>query len=172
MRNLPIWAVAVLMFTVTGGLWFLFGLLITPDQPPIVRLVGTIFYAGVMTVFFTIWIARARKRAGGANELDRIGKAVKSGSVPADADVDMWTATINTQHDQLRRQLWLGPVVFGSAIALSTWLAVTDGWLWWGGVVFFGAVLIWSVVSTPRGLRQVAHVRDELASRPASISRS
>ncbi|KAA9089587.1 hypothetical protein [Microbacterium radiodurans] len=164
-RSLSLWVLAPTMFIVLGGVWFLGGLLAGPALLHWGRLMGALVYASVMTAFFTFWIARARRRAGGTVELARIGRSVHTGQVPADVDVPAWVAAVEVQHRQLRRNLSMGPVVFGLMIVLSLWLAVAQSPYWLFGTAFFVAFLIYSAIDTPRNLRKVAVVRDELVRR-------
>lgn len=164
-RTLPMWAFVLLMFLLTGGLWYLLGLVTMPEGSLVGRLVGTVFYAGVMTVFFAVWAARARRQAGGAHELHRIQQATRRGEVPPGADVGAWTAAVEAQYRLLRRNLWMGPLVFISMLLLTAWLAITQASYWWFGVAFFAAFSVATFVSTPRTLRKVTRMRSELSRR-------
>ncbi len=165
-RTMPMWALVPILFVVVGGAWLLIGLVTMPrDQPIAIRLIGTVWYGGVMAAVFGVWIARARRRAGGAAELHTVQQGLRRGEVPEGVDVSAWSATADVQRRQLRRNLWLGPLVFGLMIVLALWLALSQSPVWWFGVVFFVGFLTWSVVSTPRLLRSTERVREELRRR-------
>lgn len=154
------------LFLFAGGLWFVIGLLVSPrDMSLLGRAIGTVFYAGVMTAFFGVWISQARRRAGGATELTDVQRGLQRGEVPEDADLGRWSATVDEHHRQLRRSRWFGPVVFGVMVVLAIWLALTGTPWWWFGVAFFVGFLLFSVITTPRALAKAEVVREELRRR-------
>jgi len=154
------------LFLFAGGTWFVIGLLVSPrDMSLLGRVVATVFYAGVMTAFFGVWISRARRRAGGATQLTDVQRGLKRGEVPEDADLGRWSATVEEHHRQLRQSLWSGPVVFGVMIVLALCLALTSTPWWWFGVAIFVAFLLFSVITTPRALAKAEVVREELRRR-------
>jgi hypothetical protein len=167
-RSLPMPVLLPVLFVVLAALWLGIGYVVFPaDQPLVVRLIGTLFYAGAMTVFFGMYIARARRRSGGSSELARMQRALKSSEVPADVPLEPWITTFEQWNREHRRNRWFGPVVFGTMTVLGVGLALSQNAIWWCGVVFFVGILVWTIISTRRALRTIPVVLDELRHRPA-----
>jgi hypothetical protein len=162
-RSLPMPVLLPVLFVVLGALWLGIGYVVFPaDQPLVARLIGTLFYAGAMTVFFGVYIGRARRRSGGPSELVRMQRAMKSGVVPADVATEPWTAMFEQWHRQYRRTRWLGPAFFGVMTLLVVALALTQSAIWWIGLVFLLGVLVVTTIDVRRGLRTIPVVLDEL----------
>ena len=165
-RSLPLLALLPLLFVLLAALWLGIGVVVMPgDQPLIARLIGTVFYAGAITAFFGVVISRARRGAGGVDELSRMQAAVKAGAVPSDVDSSTWIPTLEKWQDQNRRSRWLAPVMFTGFVALSLWLASTAGPVWFVLALVFLALLIVSTVSAWRGYDKLTRMLDELRSR-------
>jgi hypothetical protein len=166
-RSLPLPALLVVLFVVTGALWFGIGVVVMPgDQPVLVRLIGAVFYAGAMTAVFGFMIARARRLAGGVTDLAEMRAAFKTGSVPPNADPGRWVPTYEKWERQYRLNRWFGPVTFIAFTALTAWLALSEGPVWWLFAVFFVAAMIWSTVDSWRGFAKVTAMLGELRRRP------
>ena len=166
-RSLPLPALLVVLFVVTGALWFGIGVVVMPgDQPVVVRLIETVFYAGMMTAVFGFMITRARRLAGGVTDLAEMRAALKAGSVPPDVDPGTWIPTFEKWERQYRLNRWFGPVTFIGFTALTAWLALSEGPVWWFFAVFFVAAMIWSTVDSWRGFAKVAAMLAELRTRP------
>ncbi len=166
-RMLPLWVLAPIYFVVLGGVYFASGQVATPDRPYAVGLIGAVIFGAAMSAGFMVFVARARREAGGAVELERIGKSLKTGQVPQDIDVLAWRVVVERQNKLLRRALWLNPVVFGLLAPLALWLTFTRSPYWALASAFFVFMLVMSIVTTPRGLRRNAIIREELARREA-----
>jgi len=165
-RTLPLPALLVVLFVVTGALWFGIGVIVMPgDQPVLVRLIGTIFYAGVMTAVFGFMIARARRLAGGVTDLAEMRAAFKAGSIPPGVEPGRWVPTFEKWERQYRLNRWFGPVTFVAFAALTAWLALSEGPVWWLFTVFFVAAMIWSAVDSWRGSAKVTVMLAELRRR-------
>lgn len=165
-RSLPLRLLLPLLFILLAALWLGIGVLVMPgEQSVIARLVGTIFYAGAMTAFFGVVISRARRGAGGVDELSRMQAAVKAGAVPPDVDSLTWIPMLEKWHDQNRRWRWLAPVMFTGFLTLSLWLASTTGPVWSVLALVFLVLLIVSTVSAWRGHDKLARMLDELRGR-------
>lgn len=155
------------LFVLLAVLWFGIQFVTRPARQDVGALaIGSVVYAGLMTAFFGIAIARTRRRAGGADEVSRIRRAVKTGAVPPDADPAIWTPELERVQRQYRRTRWFGPVVFVLATALGIWLALTDGPVWWLFVAVFVGFLVWGVVDTRRALRRLPPMLEDLRQRP------
>ena len=165
-RSLPLRALLPVLFVFTAAFWLGVGVIVMPSEQPLVaRLIGTVFYAGAMTAFFGLAIKRARRGAGGVDELSRMQAAVKAGAVPPDVDTSTWIPMLERWQTQSRRTRWLAPVMFTGFIALSLWLAATAGPVWFVFGLFFLALLIVSTVSAWRGYDKLTRMLDELRSR-------
>ncbi|ROP78668.1 hypothetical protein EDF18_1324 [Frigoribacterium sp. PhB107] len=165
-RSLPLRALLPLLFVLLAALWLGIGVVVMPaEQPVIARLISTVVYAGAMTAFLGVVISRARRRAGGVDELSRMQAAVKAGALPVDVDSSTWIPMLEKWRDQNRRSRWLAPVVFTGFIALSLWLASTAGPVWFVLALVFLALLIVSTVSAWRGYDRLTRILDELRHR-------
>jgi hypothetical protein len=165
-RSLPLRALLPLLFILLAASWLGLGLLVMPgEQPLIARLLGTVFYAGAMTVFLGVVINRARRGAGGVDELSRMQAAVKAGEVPSDVDSASWTPMLEKWQDQNRRSKWLAPVMFTGFVVLSLWLAGTTGPVWFVLALVFLALLIGTTVSSWRSYDKLTRMLDELRNR-------
>ncbi|TDT66461.1 hypothetical protein [Frigoribacterium sp. PhB116] len=165
-RSLPLRALLPLLFVLLAALWLGIGVVVMPaEQPVIARLISTVVYAGAMTAFLGVVISRARRRAGGVDELSRMQAAVKAGALPLDVDSSTWIPMLEKWRDQNRRSRWLAPVVFTGFIALSLWLASTAGPVWFVLALVFLALLIVSTVSAWRGYDRLTRILDELRHR-------
>ncbi|MBD8704994.1 hypothetical protein [Frigoribacterium sp. CFBP 13712] len=165
-RSLPLRALLPLLFILLAALWLGIGVLVMPgEQPVIARLLGTVFYAGAMTVFFGVVISRARRGAGSVDELSRMQAAVKAGAVPSDVDSSTWIPMLEKWQGQNRRSRWLAPVMFMGFLALSLWLASTADPVWFVLSLVFLALLIVSTVTAWRGYDKLTRMLDELRNR-------
>ena len=165
-RSLPLRALLPLSFILLVALWLGLGLLVMPgEQPLIARLLGTVFYAGAMTVFLGVVIRRARRGAGGVDELSRMQAAVKAGEVPSDVDSSTWIPMLEKWQDQNRRSKWLAPVMFTGFVALSLWLGGTTGSVWFALALVFLALLIGTTLSSFRSYDKLTRMLDELRNR-------
>ncbi|PZE65992.1 hypothetical protein [Curtobacterium sp. MCBD17_021] len=165
--RLPLPALMLVLAVFYAVLVFLVSFLTTPAAPLAVRAISTMAGALVFGVLFGLVIGRMRKRAGPAVEDGTFGRARRSGVVPADADPVAWRQALDHQLEVYRRQRWYGPVVFGLALVLNVWLALTDAPYWWAGVALFAGILLASVVTTPRMLRRTSDMLAELDRREA-----
>ncbi|MDQ1172958.1 putative membrane protein [Microbacterium testaceum] len=166
-RMLPLWVLAPIYFVLISGVYLAGGQVGAPDRPLVVGLVGTVIFGVGMTVAFIFLTRRARRDAGGAGELERIRRALKTGRLPDHIDVVAWRSIIERRHQQLQRALWLNPVAFGLMTLVALSLTITRSPYWSLAAAFFIVMLVVSVVTTPRSLRKSAVIREELAKREA-----
>lgn len=164
-RTLPLWALVAVLFVLTGGLFFVLQLLLSPEGSVLGWGIASLFYAAGMSAVFGFVIARARHRAGGPEQLERMRRAYQTGDIPPDADLSTWSADAERQERLLRRNRWFGPLVFGLFTLLGIWLALTDSPFWWAMVALFVGFGVVGVATTPRSLRKVARVQEELRRR-------
>jgi len=147
-QSLPLQVLLPLFFVFMASLWLGIGFVVMPgDQPLVVRLIGTVFYAGAMTAFFGVAISRARRSAGSVDELSRMAAALKAGAVPLDVDASTWIPMLEKWQNLNRVTRWLAPALFTGMGALSLWLASTAGPIWFAFTVFFLAALVFTTVS-------------------------
>jgi Kef-type K+ transport system membrane component KefB len=171
LRSLQLRALLPLLFVLLVAFWLGLGLLVMPGgQPLFARLLGTVFYAGAMTVFLGVVISRARRGAGGVDELSRMQAAVKAGEVPSDVDSSTWIPMLEKWQDQNRRSKWLAPLMFTGFVALSLWLAGTTGPVWFALDLVFLALLIGTTVSSWRSYDKLTRMLDELRNRAPHAS--
>jgi len=166
-RRLPLPALLPIMFVVVGGAYFAIGFVTGHAGESIAdRLVSALIYAAVLTIGFGVLIAVRRRKAGGADELSRMQRAFKAGTVPPAVDPAVWIPMFEKWRRQYRRNRWFGPVVFGLFTALGVWLAVTERPVWWLYVALFLGLVVWSVLATPRALRKIDAMLEDLRRRP------
>ena len=165
-RSLPLRALLPVVFVLVAAMWLGVGVLVMPaDQPLLARVIGTVLYAGLMTVFFGVLISRARRAAGGVDELSRMQAATKAGAVPPDAEPSTWIPMLEKWQNQNRRARWLSPVAFTGSLALSVWLASTTGWIWLVVSLFFVVALVSSMIGPRRSSARLTRMLRELRSR-------
>jgi len=164
-RSLPLRALLPVVFVLLAAMWLGIGVVVMPDdQPLLARVIGTVLYAGLMTVFFGVVISRARRTAGGADELSRMQAATKAGAVPPDVEPATWIPMLEKWQSQNRRDRWLAPLTFAGCLVLSVWLATTE-WVWLVFTVFFVVALISSTIGARRRSTRLTRMLSELRSR-------
>ncbi|WIB67237.1 hypothetical protein DEI93_14965 [Curtobacterium sp. MCBD17_035] len=166
-RNLPIWALAVVMFVVLvvvrGGID-----LVDPprhtDWPA--QLIGDAVYAVLLTALLSVRVSIARRRAGGTSALSAMRRSLNTGQVPDDADPSTWTPMLERWERQQRRSAWLAPVLCAVLALVSVWLLTqfADP-IGIALVVLWVALGIWSVVQTRRVLPRIRRMLDTLRAR-------
>jgi hypothetical protein len=163
----PLWALAPVLFVVLTGVFF--GLqYVLPGQGhrSVVGLfIGSLFYGAVMTLFFSFRIAAVRRRMRGAENAGQIRRAIRSGTLPSDADPTIWLPELERTRGQYRRARWSGPVLFGVMIALTIWLAITVSPVWLVMCAAFIALIAWLSIETVRGLHHIEGMIAELERR-------
>ena len=165
-RSLPLRALLPVVFVLLAAMWLGVGVVVMPaDQPLLARVIGTVLYAGLMTVFFGVVISRARWAAGGVDELSRMQAATKAGAVPPDVEPATWIPMLEKWQNQNRRARWLSPVAFTGSLALSVWLASTTGWIWLVVSLFFVVALVSSMIGPRRSSARLTRMLSELRSR-------
>jgi len=165
-RSLPLRALLPVVFVLLAAMWLGIGVVVMPDdQPLLARVIGTVLYAGLMTVFFGVVISRARRTAGGADELSRMQAATKAGAVPPDVEPATWIPMLEKWQSQNRRDRWLAPVTFVGCLAVSIWLASTTGWAWLVFTLFFVVALISSTIGARRSSARLTRMLGDLRSR-------
>lgn len=158
----PLPVVFVVQAAVFGVLTYLLGQLVGPDHESwIGHAIGGVFFGAAMTW----WIARQRRRNGGADAMVDQALALKQGRLPPDADPETWRQHLDRQERTQRRVRRILPVEFGLFAALGVWLALTQGPVWWAFVALFVLFAVGGVLATTRTLRRIAVLRDELLHR-------
>jgi hypothetical protein len=110
-------------------------------------------------------ISRARRAAGGVDELSRMQAATKAGAVPPDVEPATWIPMLEKWQSENRRARWLSPVAFTGCLAVSVWLASTTGWIWLVVSLFFVVALISSMIGPRRSSARLTRMLGELRSR-------
>ncbi|MBT2501764.1 hypothetical protein [Curtobacterium sp. ISL-83] len=171
LRRLPLPALLPIVFVVVGGLYFLLGLLGNPSRIDVLaRLLGSLFYALVMTVFFGVMIAIRRRKAGGADAVTAMQRTIRTGDVPAAVDTPTWLRELERYQVRYRRNRWALPVMFGIFAVLCVLLAFSLSPIWWLFLVLFAALGAYAVWETRRALRNLASALTELGHRPVALS--
>ncbi|MBF4591084.1 hypothetical protein [Curtobacterium sp. VKM Ac-1395] len=165
-RRLPLPALLPIMFVVVGGLYFLIGLLTSPEETMPGRLVGTLVYAVIFSAGFSILIAVRRRKAGGAEAVTAMQRTIRTGKVPADADSATWIPELERYRVRYRRNRWVVPVMFVLFAALCVSLALSAGPVWWLFLVLFAGLCVYSGWETRRALRNLDASLEELRRRP------
>lgn len=135
-------------------------------QDALIRLVSAAVFGGLMTAVS----ARQRRRSGGAENVTRINRALKTGVVPEDAEPSIWVSTLERRRRQNRQARWLNPLVFGLFTLLGVYLFAQEpgdpvAWIF---LALFLAMTIVSVVLVPRTLRRIEALLAQLESRPSA----
>jgi len=163
MSRWPLWSVMVVLAVVFGGSWYLATFAFMPsDVPADIRALGSVISGVLFGVFFGLWLGRQRRGIGAAADQRALGRAIRRGELPADADADQWRQALTHYQQLFRRQRWLGPVVFVGALVLEVSLAVAGRPPFWLVAAFFAVMLVASVVQTPKVLRNSAAMLHEL----------
>jgi hypothetical protein len=165
-QRLPLPVLLPVMFVAVGGGYFLIGLATNPSREGVIaRLIGALFYATGMTVAFGIVIAVRRRKAGGADAVAAMLRSIRTGVVPADADLTTWTPELERYQVRYRRNRWSVPVVFGVFALLFVSLGVAVSPVWWLLLVLFLALGAYSMWDTRRALRNLTTTLGELRRR-------
>ena len=158
----PLWLYFVVQAVLFGVLTYWLQRLTGPDHDSwLVHAIEGVVFGAAMTW----WIARQRRRNGGADAMVEQALAIKRGRLPADADPELWPELLDRQERTQRRLRRIAPVEFGAFAALGIWLALTQGAIWWAFVVFFVLVGAACVVASSRTLRRIDLLRAELLHR-------
>lgn len=129
-----------------------------PGQSWIASLIGAVTFGVLMTA----WIARERRRSGGADAFAHLERAVSTGQLPPGADAEEWRPRLERQERSYRRLRVLAPVVFVLFAAASVWLAVSQTPLYWIFVAVFLGLGVHSLVTSARRLRRIETMLDRL----------
>lgn len=172
MRGWPLWAVMVVLAVAFGGFWYLSTFVTMPADVPVgIRVAASAVSGTAFGVLFGFWIGRQRRGVGPAGRQRALGRAIRRGELPADADPAQWRQALEHYQQQYRRQRWFGPVVFVLAIVLEVSLAVTGRPVFWFAAAIFLVFLVVTLVQTPRVLRNTAAMLVELDRRDATDTR-
>jgi hypothetical protein len=162
MATAPLPVYFVVQAVVFGVLTYVLGQLIGPDHESwIGHAIGGVLFGALMT----LWIARQRRRNGGAQAMVDQALALKKGHLPEGADPQVWSANLDRQERTQRRLRRIVPVEFGAFAAVGVWLALTQGAVWWAFVAFFVLAGVGGVVATTRTLHRIDRLRGELLHR-------
>ncbi|WP_267422047.1 MULTISPECIES: hypothetical protein [unclassified Curtobacterium] len=163
MSRWPLWSVMVVLAVAFGGSWYLSTFIFMPsDTPAGIRALGGLITGALFGVFFGLWLGRQRRGIGAAADQRVLGRAIRRGELPADADVDQWRQALTHYQQLYRRQRRLGPAVFVVALVLEASLAVAGRPLFWLAAAFFVVMLVVTLVQTPKVLRNTAAMLTEL----------
>ncbi|WP_131846844.1 MULTISPECIES: hypothetical protein [unclassified Curtobacterium] len=169
MRRWPLWAVMIVLAVAFGGFWYLSTFVTMPADVPVwIRGTASAVTGAAFGVIFGLWIGRQRRSVGPAARDRALGRAVRRGELPADADPAQWRQALEHYQQQYRRQRWFGPVVFVLAMVLEVSLAVTGRPVFWFAAAMFLVFLIVTLLQTPRVLRNTAAMLVELDRRNAT----
>ncbi|WIB15914.1 hypothetical protein DEJ34_01935 [Curtobacterium sp. MCPF17_050] len=161
-KQLPTWIVGVIMAVLFAALWFAFTFITTPELGVGARALASAVAGAGYGVGMGLWLGRTRRGYGGAARRPDFGRAVRRGTVPADVDLEEWRRAVEHHQRQHRPFRWAAPLLYLPMTALAIWLAVTSQPLFWVGAVLFLAMLIVTVVTTPRVLRNTETMLAEL----------
>jgi hypothetical protein len=130
------------------------------DVPALV--LRAVLFAVVLT-----WLAaRQRRRAGSPRVGAAVGASTRRGTLPVDADPAVWRPALEEQRRTALRARWLGPVVFGSLVAVAVVLAVLLESPAWAFIAAGGAVLgALGPLGAARTLRRVDGLLTQLDAR-------
>lgn len=152
-----------------GGFWYLSTFVTMPADVPVwIRGTASAVTGAAFGVIFGLWIGRQRRSVGPAARDRALGRAVRRGELPADADPAQWRQALEHYQQQYRRQRWFGPVVFVLAMVLEVSLAVTGRPVFWFAAAMFLVFLVVTLLQTPRVLRNTAAMLVELDRRNAT----
>lgn len=169
MRGWPLWAVMIVLAVAFGGFWYLSTFVTMPADVPVgIRVAASVVTGAAFGVVFGLWIGRQRRSVGPAARDRALGRAVRRGELPADADPAQWREALTHYQQQYRRQRWFGPVVFVVLMALEVSLAVTGRPVFWFAAAMFLVFLVITLVQTPKVLRNTAAMLAELDRREAT----
>jgi len=158
-RRMPLPALLPILFVLVGGLYLGIGVATDPTPEHLLgRVVGALFYAVLMTVFFGILIAYRRRRAGGTDQAAAIQRAVRSGQLPGEVDHVVWTRELESTRKRYRNNRVIVPIMAVVFAAFSVWAAVTVSPFWWLLLVVFLGMCAYSVWETRRALRNIEHL--------------
>jgi drug/metabolite transporter (DMT)-like permease len=129
----------------------------------VLSVVGAALFGGVM-VFF---IARQRRRSGGASISADVSDALKARRLPADADPAVWIPALEWRRAQFARSRWLVPILFGLFALMGVLAFVLDptsplGWIVVAAFLFVGTV---SIVQARRTLPRIDELLGQLRAR-------
>ncbi|TWX36274.1 hypothetical protein ES689_12805 [Frigoribacterium sp. ACAM 257] len=130
-------------------------------------LVSGLFFGASMTLV----VAWLWAQHGGAEQAERIGRAIRVGRLPEGADTSGWAPILARQEAWARRGAWLFTLEFVVFALLSALLAalppgppddIVPTWVPWAGVVFFGVVAVLNPLLSLRRARRIRALRDQL----------
>jgi hypothetical protein len=166
-RKLPLPALLPVMFVLLAAIWFGIQFVTRSAHQDVgALLIGSVLYAGMMTAFFGIAIARRRRAAGGADAVASMARTIKTGQLPGDADAATWKPELERYRVRYRRNRWAVPVMCVVFAALCVYLAVPDQPVWWAFLVVFAAFCAYAMWETRRALRNLDTALAELQQRP------
>lgn len=114
---------------------------------------------------------RQRQRPDGAGAGAAMTTALRTGTLPADADPAAWEPALAAQRAEFARAGRTGPLVFGGFAVLAVLVALTESGgalLWWLVAAGFGLLTVVSLALVPRQLRRIDRLRHGLGQRPAA----
>ncbi len=130
------------------------------------RAVGALVFGGVMTLV----AARQRRRSGGVENLVAINAAVRTGTVPEDAEPSIWVPALDERRRQNVRSTWLSPVIFGVFTVLGVVLALSEPQdaVLWGLTAFMAFAAVFCAFAAARQVRKIDALLAQL--RPAGTT--
>lgn len=144
--------------------WFIVEASIQPRGATWGLFAGSLVGAIIFGTFMTFVMRRQQKKGGGPLISAAIESAVRKGSLPKDADPQVWVPLLRTKGRTERRMLWIGPLEFGLATGLAVYLIVTEPAVsfWWVAAVLFLGLAIFMPIWTLRRLPRIDALIAEL----------
>lgn len=168
MGRAPTGVAGVVMAVLFAAGWFGASFVTTPELGVGPRALLSVIVGACYGLVMGLWVGRSRRAHGTAAQRPEFNKAVRRGTVPSDVDVAHWRRALQARQQQYRPLRWSAPALYLPMIALAVWLAVTGQPLFWFAVAFFVAILVVTVVTTPRVLRNTTAMLAELDRREAT----
>lgn len=126
---------------------------------------GLIFSAG-MGMFYAYTVRRAEGRAG----TRAARSAIRSGTLPVDADPRVWPGLLD-QQEAVERKTWVATVVFVALAIVYAVLAIGASGVslaaLWTGVVLFGVLGVATPLNARLRRRRIDGIRDQLEQQSA-----
>jgi hypothetical protein len=173
-KHQSLWVTFVIEGVLFGGLFFLGTLGLNSRTPVVISLISCVVAGLLFATGMTAWIAHYRKRYGGTNSAELINHAIKTRSLPPDADASIWLPLIERKQREYARLRWLGPVGFAAfavaAAALALTTSGTERWVMWACSLGLVGIAIAYVVSVPKTLVSLGILRSELDDSATEIS--
>jgi hypothetical protein len=155
----PLPVLFVVQATLFTVLTYLLGVLVERDHQSLMgQAIGGLLFGALMTA----WVARQRRRAGGATGVSELAEAVRSGELPDDAEPDDWRPRLLRLRRTYRWLRFVSPFQFGLFAALGAWLAIEQTPTYWLFVAAFVGFGVFGTVASVRGLGRIERLLGRL----------